>query len=355
MKKEPPAERPLVSVVLATYNEARSIERCIASLLEQETPNFDLEILAVDGESRDGTREILEKVAAADRRVRVLTNHKRRAPFAFNLGLRDARGEYVCIFGAHTVYAKDYISVCLRELIAHNAVGCGGRVVTQPSAPTPQARLVTWALSHPFGSSRKSFRTQQEGFADTVNYPIMLREALLEVGGYDEELLRNQDNDTNQKLRAKGYTLYCTWKTRCFYHPKGTVRDLLAYAAGNGFWNVISLKKNRASMAAHHFIPFLFLLGLLSTLLLGVAGVFLPSPYRAVVTLPFAALLGLHLCVGSAAALQVAIRERSLEPLWLPFIFLGFHVAYGYGTLSGFARNAKPPTPAPDRLLVVRG
>lgn len=209
----------------------------------------------------------------------MLVNEKRRTPYAFNIGLRESRGKYVCIFGSHTVYEKDYISECLRELIALGAVGCGGRVITRPSNKTLQARLVAWAMSHPFGSSRKSFRTQPEGFADTINYPVMLKEALIEVGGYDEQLSRNQDNDLNQKLRANGYKLFCTWRTQCLYHPKGTLKALLSYAVGNGFWNVISLRKNSASMGARHFIPFVFLMGLLSSFLLAAAGAFFPTPF----------------------------------------------------------------------------
>jgi glycosyltransferase involved in cell wall biosynthesis len=350
MNEDSCAERPLVSVILAVFNEARSIEKCIASLSEQETPEFDLEILAIDGDSQDGTREILERIAATNRRVRVLINKKRKTPFAFNLGLQHAKGKYVCIFGAHTQYQKEYISVCVRELIAHEAVGCGGRVITRPAKNTRQARLVAWATSHPFGSSRKSFRTQPEGFADTVNYPVILRKALIEVGGYDEELIRNQDTDTNQKLRAKGYKLFCTWKTQCFYYPKGTISGMQTHAWRDGFWNVISLKKNPASMATYHFIPFLFLLGLLFTFLLAGAGVFMRSPYSRLALIPCVALLGLYLGMGLAAALQVALRERSWEALWLPLVFLSFHVAYGSGTLFGFIANARPAASIPQRV-----
>jgi len=333
--------RPLVSVILATFNEAHSIEKCLHSLLSQETSGFDLEILAIDGNSSDGTREILDEIAAVDSRVRVLVNEKRKAPFAFNLGLREARGNYVCIFGAHTIYAQDYISVCLKELIAQGAGACGGRVVTAPRDNSLEAHLVAWTLSHPFGSSRKSFRTQPEGFVDTVNYPVALKKALVEVGGYDEELTRNQDNDTNQKLRARGYGMYCTWKTHCLYYPKGVIKDLFRYGFGNGFWNVISLEKNFESMGARHFIPFLFVLGLIATSVMAIAGIFLPAPYGLIAAGPFLALLGLHLGVGAIAAGQVALRERSSKPLCLPGVFLGFHLAYGYGTLCGLLRRGK--------------
>lgn len=338
-------QRPLVSVILSTYNEARCIENCLGSILGQETTStvsgdFDLEVLAIDGMSLDGTREILERCAAREPRLRVLTNQRRYTPFAFNLGLRHARGEYVCIFGAHTVYRSDYIAMCLSELLAHDAAACGGRVITTPSGSTLSARLTAWAMSHPFGSSRKSFRTQKEGAVDTVNYPLFRRDVALAVGGYDEELLRNQDNDLNQKLRARGHVLWCTWKTQCQYFPKGTVSGLFQYAFRTGHWNAVSHRKNPDAMSTRHFVPLAFVLCLaLFCLIALAAALLLPASYVGPATLPLAGLLGVYLILGTGAALHVALRERSLGALCLPLVFLGFHLAYGYGTVCGFARS----------------
>lgn len=334
------AKRIQVSVILATYNEARFIERNLASILGQRstspvTGDFDIEVLAVDGMSEDGTRKILERYAAHDQRLRVISNEKRRAPFAFNLGLLHARGEYVCIFGAHSVYRDDYIAVCLGELIVHGAAGCGGRVVTVPAGKALGARLSAWAMSHPFGSSRKSFRTQSEGSVDTVNFPVLRRALVLAAGGYDEELTRNQDNDLNQKLRAHGHTLWCTWKTECLYFPKATLSGLFRYARTNGYWNALSLRKNPASMAIRHFVPLLFVLFLLVCGLAAAITAFRSLSAALLWLLPVAVALGLHLCFGAAAALRVAARERSPGALWLPAAFLGFHVSYGFGTLAG--------------------
>lgn len=344
----PPAERsassrPLVSVILAVCNEAAKIEQCLASLLAQQAPDFDLEFFAVDGRSTDGTVEILDRLAIADSRVKVLTNERRRTPFAFNLGLQEARGEYVCILGAHTEYSHDYISTCWHQLLARGVAGCGGRVVTRPAVNTLQARLVAAALAHPFGSSRKSFRTQPEGFVDTVNYPVLRKAPLLEAGGYDETLLRNQDNDMSQKLLAAGHRLYCTWKTQCFYHPQSTARALLSYAFRNGYWNVISLRKNAASMAARHFFPFIFLLGLLAAGLLAAASPLLTVPYPLYALLPLITLLGTYLAVAALAATQVAVRDRFGGAAWLPLVFLGLHLAYGSGTLCALVAGAGIP------------
>ncbi len=333
--------RPLVSVVLASLNEGNHIEKCMASLREQETADFDLEILAVDGLSSDGTREYLEKIAAVDSRVRVLINEKRRTPFAFNLGLREAQGEYLCIFGAHAVYRKDYISVCLKELLAKGAGGCGGRVFTEPASDSLSARLVAYTMAHPFGSSRKSFRTQAEGFVDSVGYMVVRKEALMAVGGYSEGLLRNQDNDTSQKLRAMGHRIYCTWQTHCFYHPKERISELLRYAYRNGFWNAISLRENPSSMGVRHFIPFLFVLGLLGSFLLALIGILSPTPFRTLFVLPFLLALLLHLSAGTFAALQISLRRKDPGALLLPFVFLGFHFAYGLGTLIAILKGVR--------------
>ena len=348
MSNEIHQEPPLVSVVLAVFNEGGHVQKCMDSLLAQETPDFDIEILAVDGGSTDGTREYLEVIAARHSRVRVLLNQQRRAPFAFNIGIREARGQYVCIFGSHTIYKKDYISVCLNELIARGAGGCGGRVLTEPSSDTLEACLVACGMAHPFGSSRKSFRTQPEGFADAVNYMIIRRDALIEAGGYSEALLRNQDNDLNQKLCASGRRLYCTWKTQCIYHPKETIGGLFRYGYQNGFWSVISFKENPASMGLRHFAPFFFVVGLLASVFLSVAGLLSPNPSFRFFALSLPALLALHLGVGAFAAMQVLVRKGFLGALLLPLVFLGFHFAYGLGTLVAVVTRVRAPESSPS-------
>jgi succinoglycan biosynthesis protein ExoA len=337
--------KPMVSVILAVRNESRAIESCLVSILAQKTESpasgaFDLEVLVVDGMSEDGTRAILERYATGDLRIRVLLNEKRRTPFAFNIGLRAARGEYVCIFGAHTIYRDDYIATCLNELILHNAAGCGGKVITVAAGCTCSAQLSAWAMSHPFGSSRKSFRTQCEGLVDTVNYPILRRDMVLAAGGYDEELTRNQDNDLNQKLRAAGRPLWCSWKTECIYFPKATVSGLLRYAYTNGFWNVLSLRKNPASMAVRHFVPLVFLLCLLAGATAAIAGMVSLQHNHYLAYALLASVLFLHLGAGTVSALQLAVRYKAPEALWMPVVFLGFHLAYGSGTLCGLLHEA---------------
>src|SRR3977135_1353059 len=120
---------PLISAVVAVRNEERHIEAVLTSLLKQETSDWELEIIIVDGDSSDRTQEIVRRIASEDSRVKLAINKQRKTPYAFNLGIQQARGIYISIHGAHTTYAQDYIATCLEELRIHDAAGCSGRVV----------------------------------------------------------------------------------------------------------------------------------------------------------------------------------------------------------------------------------
>ena len=336
--------KPLISVILPTYNEASYIDGTLRSLLAQKQHNFDLEILVIDGESSDKTVECVTPFLS-DRRVRLLRNPARSAPAAFNIGLVAAAGEYVCILGAHASYARDYIDTCYRELLAHNAAGCSGRVITVPARPTTAAQLAAWCLGNTFASSPNSVRTQAGGFVDTIPYPLFRKAAVLEVGGYNEKLVRNQDNDMNFRLRAAGHRLYLTAQTHATYAARPDVKSLWAYGFLTGKWNAFTLGVNAACMRRRHFAPFVFAACVMT---LAMAALLATLATRAV-SVPLALLgmvLGTHLLFGSLAALHVGMRERSMAASLLPLVILGFHLAYGLGTLAGFLSLLRGTSPA---------
>lgn len=332
---------PRVSVVMPLRNEAGIVREAVESLLAQELDGIELEVLAVDGRSTDGTREVLDELAAREPRLRVVDNPDRLTPHAMNRGLREAAGDYVCIFGSHTVYDRDYIAVCVDELERHAAAGVSGRVMVVPADGSRGAQLAAWTLSSAFASSGRSFRTAPEGYADTIPYPVFRRQVLLDLGGYNERLARNQDNDMNERLRAAGHRLYLTWRTTCRYRAQPGVRALLRYAYRNGYWNFITLRENPRAMKLRHFMPLVFVVG--AALLLAAAAALLaagagPGPVALVLS-P----LALHLALGSAAGASRARAERRPAALLLPSVIVGFHSSYGLGMLTALLRRARPP------------
>jgi succinoglycan biosynthesis protein ExoA len=335
---------PLVSAVVAVRNEERHIEAVLTSLLRQITGDWELEIIIVDGDSSDRTQEIVKRIAGEDYRVRLAVNKQRKTPFAFNLGIQEARGTYICILGAHATYAPDYVATCLEELRIHAAAGCSGRLVTRPGGDALQARLVAWALGHPLGTSARSMRTRGAGFADTIPYPIFLKSTLLEVGGYNTQLHRNQDNDLSQRLRARGYRLYLTNKTSCEYFVSPNLASLAGYAFKSGFWNIISFKLNPASMSTRHFVPGAFVVALLLSLLMLLVSIEVTTPAQLWLRAPILLLAAIYGTSTIGAACHVALRERSAGALLMPIAFLLLHVSYGVGTLSAVVSNAHHPS-----------
>ena len=337
-----PIDHPLVSAIMAVRNERRHIENAIESLQRQQTSGWEIEIIVVDGNSSDGTDDLVKRIAGRDSRVKLVINELKKTPYAFNLGIQRARGEYICILGAHTTYAQDYIATCLEELKLHGAAGCSGRLITRPGGNGLQARLVAWTLAHPFGTSARSMRTRRPGFADTIPYPVFLKSAVLDVGAYNTQLHRNQDNDLNQRLGARGYKLYITDKTTCEYFVSPNLVSLATYAFNNGFWNIISFKMNPDSMSLRHFVPGAFVAVLLISFLMLLYSVTIHTQLWLLA--PVLLLAAIYGVASIAVSCHIAFRERSVEALLMPITFFLLHVSYGAGTLSAVMSNARSPS-----------
>jgi len=335
--------QPVVSVIMPVRNEADHVRRAVCSLLNKPSDEFELEVLVVDGASADSTAAIVHELEEQDPRVHYLLNLRRNTPSAFNIGLRTAQGEYVCIFGAHTEYDSDYIEVCFSELQRTGVAGCSGRVRTAPANNSWHALLVANAFSHSFGSSSNSVRTQRPGFVDTIPYPLFRKQVLLDVGGYDEALFRNQDNDMNQRLRARGHKLYLTDKTSARLFARPTLWSLMKYAYKSGSWNFITLRRNRSAMSLRHFVPFIFVMAILGGVILAMVSLAAPE-HRRLLCFPLAAVFSAHLGVGYLFALRQWIRTHQALSLLLPSAWFLLHAAYGSGTLGALVSNCMPPS-----------
>jgi succinoglycan biosynthesis protein ExoA len=328
----------IISIICPCYNEEKYIEATLDSFLQQQCENFEVEILICDGMSTDGTRTIVQSYASKYPSIRLIDNVKRKTPFAFNVGLAAAKGDYVAILGAHSAYKSNYIQACYDALLQHNAIACTGRVITQAAFDTATAKLSEWVMLSSFGVSGNSFRVMKEGYVHSVNFPVVKKEALLDLGGYDESLERNQDNDMNQRLLDAGHQLYCTWNTTAYYRPPASVKKLLQYAFRGGFWNAKSFYTHRKSMRWHHFIPFVFTSTICLLLLAIVAELILLPTFFASLFLLF--LVALHLAAGTVATIRSLLYENHPLKIFLPLIFFAFHFSYGWGSLNGFVKKS---------------
>ncbi|QXC61702.1 glycosyltransferase [Aquihabitans sp. G128] len=195
-------ERPLVTVVIPMLNEDGYIGPCVEGFLAQTYGADRLEILVMDGGSTDGSRETVAALAEQHPQVRLVENPKRLAAAAANVGIAEASGEILCFLSAHGVPDPDYVATSVRLLQELDAVGVGGRYLHVGT--DPRSRAVGLAMASPFGMASPHRSSGERGEVDTISHPTFLRQALIDVGGYDETLLRNEDYELNYRLRRNG-------------------------------------------------------------------------------------------------------------------------------------------------------
>jgi glycosyltransferase involved in cell wall biosynthesis len=315
-----------LSVVVPCRNERRHIETCVRSLLDQQVPSGGFEIIVADGMSDDGTRDILERIAQEDGRVRLVDNPARITPCGMNAGIAAARGRYVAIAGAHNRYAADYLRQCVEVLEETGADNVGGAVICE--GHTLVQRAVAAAHHSRFGSGGARWHDPgYEGKADTVFGGVYRREVFRTIGVFDPELVRNQDDEFNLRLTRAGGTIWQSPRIRSWYSPRATVRALFHQYFQYGYWKVRVIRKHHLPASVRHLVPGLFVLGVA---LLPLAAWMWPAAGWAWIGLTF-----LYAACSLLAAIGAA-RRSGLDVLPLmPVVFACYHFGYGTGFLAG--------------------
>jgi glycosyltransferase involved in cell wall biosynthesis len=321
-----PLPRPFVSVILPCRNERGHIEASLRSVLNQEPPQGGFEIIVADGVSTDGTREYLQELAARHSKLRVLTNGGRIVSRGLNAAIRAARGEVIVRMDAHTIYAPDYIKQCLKVLEETGADNVGGPMRTRAEAYTERAIRAAFHSPYAVGGAR-SHSPDYEGYVDTVIYGCWKKEVFSRVGYFDEELVRNQDDEHNLRIVRAGGKVYQSRQIRSAYQVRGSLAALFAQYMQYGYWKVLVIRKHDMPASLRHLVPGAFVASLIVSILL--AWFWSPGLW---VT---AALAGWYAAfIAFASVVTAAKTEWALLPL-LPVVFGCFHFGYGYGFLRG--------------------
>ena len=303
-----------------------------------------MELLIADGMSDDGTREMLRKAECQDPRVRLIDNPGRIASTGLNAAIQAANGSIIVRMDAHSEYAPDYVRRCVETLQKTGADNVGGPARTKPE--TCLERAVAAAYHSPFSVGGARFHdVNYEGFVDTVTYGCWLKESFDRFGPFDEELVRNQDDEHNLRFIRGGGTIWQSPEIRSWYRPRGSLASLFKQYMQYGYWKVRVIQKHKLPASIRHLVPGVFLLTLLVLALAcllsllwrwvggarSVAGGMVLS--TAAPALAF--LISLYgLCLLAVSLLTASRTGWSLFPL-LPLVFPCYHFGYGYGFLRG--------------------
>ncbi len=317
-----------VSVIMPIYNEEKYIKKCVDSLLMQDYPMEKSEWIFVDGGSKDKTVELLESYRQKyPDLIKILENPKKIVPCAMNIGIAASCGKYIVRLDAHADYANDYISKCIYYLKNIDAENVGGVATTKANGFMGNA--IAKMLGSKFGVGNSQFRTNgKSGYVDTVPFGAFKREVFSKYGGYDERLVRNQDNEMNFRIRKNGGKIYLSDDIHLSYYCRDSIKGISSMARKNGMWNVITMKLCPGSMGLRHFIPFLFVM---SIILLGGLGFVTPIFWHCL-----AAEMSLYLLLDIIFSAKQASKVSEFFALLI--LFPIFHVSYGIGSLLGIGK-----------------
>jgi succinoglycan biosynthesis protein ExoA len=352
LEPNPATLLPFVSVIVPVRNEAKHIQRTLEQLLEQDYDASQFEVLVVDGQSTDRTREIVRALQADHPNLRLLANPRRWSSAGRNLAVTAARGDIVVVVDGHCdIEHSDYLRN-LADAFARSGADCLGR--PQPldiSSATRLQRAIAVARSCLLGHHHASFvYSATEQFVRPQSVAVAYRRAVFDrIGLFDETFDACEDVEFNHRLDRAGMRCFFTPRVRVRYHPRTSIRGLFMQMFRYGRGRMRLLRKHPDTFTAAGFLPAVFVLALVCGPLLA-----LFSTWCAELYLAGLAVYALTLLLTSV---MLACRERraSLLPL-LPPVFATIHVAAGSGILhEWWAGRRRAAREIPDANIVPSG
>lgn len=317
----------IISVVCPIYNEELYISECIDTIIAQDYPRDCFEILFVDGMSTDRTREIIHKYSVKYPFIRLFDNYQRIVPVALNIGVVNSRGTVIIRLDAHAKYPSNYFSTLVRKLDELGADNVGGVCRTLPINDTPVCRAIATALSSSFGMGNSYFRigASDEMQVDTVPFGCFRRSIFDKIGLFDEELIRNQDDEFNARIIKNGGKIFLLPSLVIDYFARDKISKVSKMFYQYGLFKPLVNKKLGRPATLRQFFPMIFIAGLLLGAVLACFSNWFMWLYISGVLLYFCLSL-IFSIKGAKSILDIPI---------LIWTFFSIHLSYGYGYWIG--------------------
>lgn len=334
------------SILVPVLNEEKHIRDAVAAMQRQRFDG-ELEFLLVDGGSSDRTRPILEELQSRDPRVRVLDNPARHTAAALNVGLAEARGEFVVRMDAHTLYPSDYIARGVERLRRGDVAWVSGPQL--PHGTGRWSRRVALALESPLGTGpsrrwgRSSSAGPEEVALDTgVFAGVWRRATVARHGGWDEGWPINQDSELAARFFEAGERIVSLDALAARYVPRNSPSALARQYFRYGLYRAKTARRHPASLRRGNLLP----PGLALAAVGALGG---PKAVRAAGRLGLAS----YAFAVAGAAGRALASGHGRDGLGVAVALPIMHLAWGAGFLTGAARFG-PPWAALVRLAAGR-
>ena len=320
-----------VAIVIPTLNEERFISRCLNSIIKQTYEFEKMDVMIIDGGSKDNTKDIVAEYQKSHQNIRFIENKKKIQSVAFNIGFKKSTAPYIIRLDAHAEYDSKYISLCIENLKQDEKRGnVGGRWNILPFNQSIWAQTNAILNHSRFGIGGAAFRVSKEAHnTDSVPFGAFPRKIIEKIGGMREDLPRGEDNEYNSRIRKAGYKIFFDPNIISSYFARPTLGASCKQMYANiGYLYYI----DREAIGIRHLVPLLFVVSGLFSIIISV----LWSPFCYV----FCGGLALYLIADAIASIMGA-KDNVKCTLPLFILFFCVHVSYGMGTIAGLIKGLK--------------
>ncbi len=319
-----------ISVVVPIRNEERFIASTLDALLEQDYPEDAFEILVVDGESTDATREVVGGYVERFSNVHLLANPKKWSSAARNIGVASAQGDAIVIVDGHCEFVDNNYMKNVEKAFQRKDIACLGRPqCLDVSSGSPLQQAIASARSSRLGHHPDSFiYSSDEQLVPAHSVAVAYRKSVFDtVGTFDESFDACEDVEFNHRVDKAGLSCLLAPKILLRYYPRASLKGLFRQMGRYGRGRVRLFRKHKETLSLKSFIPAVFI----CFLVLGaIASVLVP-----VLRLPYFLVIATYGTVVMYVSATTAIKERKLRLLWLlPCVFGAIHFGAGYGSLK---------------------
>jgi GT2 family glycosyltransferase len=327
---------PSVSVIVPVRNESRSIEHTLRSLLTQDFPASEFEVIVADGASTDDTVPIIRRLQSEFANLKLVFNASRLSSAGRNTAIRHATKDVVVIVDGHChVPSRDYLKNVSAAFEASGADSLGRPQPLDIENPTSFQQAVSVARSSRLGHNPESdIYSNEAKFVPPQSTAVAYsRKVFATVGLFDQEFDACEDVDFNERVHAAELTCYFTPTVKIVYEPRASFRALFYQLGRYGGGRAKLACKHPKSLSIPALVPPLWAVWVILGGLLSVV-----VPYLGWLWLASAALYA-SVLIGAGAVL--GRKQRFAAAVRIPVVFVAIHFGFAHGFWKEVAKQVR--------------
>lgn len=321
-----------VSLCVVAYNEEKFLPNLLTDLNNQTYSHELTEIVLVDGNSSDSTKQIMIDFAEKNDSfygVQVLDNPQRIQAAGWNVAIKNAKSDVIIRIDAHTHIPAEFTekNMKLQERGEYVTGGVRPCVIDEPTAWKETLLEVENSM---FGSSVSKGRSSaKSGYVKSMFHAAYRKEVFDKAGVFNTELLRTEDNEMHYRIRKAGYKLYFDPDIVSYQYARSDFKKMIKQKYGNGYWIGRTLGVCPGCISLFHLVPLAFVIGILLTTMLALCFFWQWA----------AVMWGAYLlfCL-TGTACTIINKKANKWTFLMPVLFLFMHVSYGVGTFVGITK-----------------